>query len=74
LETVAEYQRKKVNLSQLIQQCEDWQVFLVDPEHLARPEWRKIRAFPLFQINTAFSVIDECHLIEDWDDFRKMVS
>jgi superfamily II DNA helicase RecQ len=69
---VAVARRSEIPLTQQIQECEDYQVIFVDPEHLKDREWREITACSTFQDNVVFGSMDELHLSEDWaKDFRK---
>ncbi|KAJ6457139.1 P-loop containing nucleoside triphosphate hydrolase protein [Mycena vitilis] len=70
-ESLAEARRQGINLTDVIKNCEKYQVVCVDPEHLKTKDWREISESPVFRSRIIYSVTDEVHLINLWGiDFR----
>ncbi|KAJ6459697.1 hypothetical protein C8R47DRAFT_1226517 [Mycena vitilis] len=66
-ESLAEARRQGINLTDVIKNCEKYQVVCVDPEHLKTKDWREISESPVFRSRIIYSVTDEVHLINTSD-------
>ncbi|THU88271.1 P-loop containing nucleoside triphosphate hydrolase protein [Dendrothele bispora CBS 962.96] len=62
-QNITEYRTKKINLENLISECNTWNLICIDPEHLSSPEWRRIIEDEVFRSNLILFSIDEIHLI-----------